>query len=63
MKCSPDLKFLATLSVDGKICVWDPVKLTEVDQDLVKAKPSKVIKSNNRLLCLAINYLGPDEET
>ena len=62
MRVSPDRKFLVTISSEGKIGFWDPKKLMEYELELAVAKPQKVVKSNHRLLCVAINHLGGDKE-
>ena len=46
MKSSSDKSFLATLSVDGKIGIWDPRSLMKFSVELVSAKPIKIVKSS-----------------
>ena len=54
-----EYSFVATISTDCKVGFWSLKRLLDGDQDLElnEMKADRVIKSKNRLTCLAINNL------
>lgn len=54
--------YLAAISNDSRIGIYDCAKVMEFDEDLEEVKASKVIKYNGRLTCIAINNLVPPKK-
>ena len=49
--------FMAAVTTDSKMALWPCQALLEFKNDLEELKPTKVVKSKQRLTCLAMNNL------
>ena len=49
--------FIAGISTDCKLALWSCADLLEFDKDLEDLKPARIVKSKQRLTCIAINNM------
>ena len=59
---SRGFEYLAAISNDSRIAVFDCSKVLAFDEDLEEIKATRVIKYNGRLTCMAINNLVPPKK-
>ena len=51
---SKQFQFLAAISTDSRIAVWDRKRISEFDHDLGELKADRVVKAKDKLTCLQI---------